>query len=284
LDGIIQGLYQAPKTTHVWEHKCTNEKKFKKMDNLKAEKGEKEALKLWDEVYYAQAVIYMYYMGFTRHYMTISTPGGREQTSCRTNANNKDAKLLIDKAKRIIESTEPLDKISDKPEFYLCGWCSFKQVCHHGAMPEINCRTCAHSTPEMDGDGRWSCALYKADIPVEFQRKGCERHIYNPNLLAYKAVDANQDENWIEYQKPNGAKFRNGDGYFSSEEIRTGDHSGLGDPGIEALKKPLGAAWLVPADTPDLIQATQQSTETSTINGIPSKYLATNASTLPPIK
>jgi hypothetical protein len=247
LDGVIRGILQAPKTPHVWEHKCTNEKKQAKLDQLKTEFGEKEALKKWDEVYYAQALIYMYYKELPRHYLTVSSPGGRTQTSCRTNASNKEAKLIVNKARRIITSPEPLERISEKPEFFQCKWCNFKAVCHGESLPAVNCRTCAHATPEMDGDGRWSCALYQGDIPTDFQRQGCTRHVYVPSLLApYKTIDASIDENWIEYEKPDGARFRNGDGYYSSEELRVCDHAMIGDKGIEALKKPSAPDWLMP--------------------------------------
>ena len=246
LDGVIQGILQAPKTTHVWEHKCTNEKKQAELDKLKAECGGKAALQKWDETYYGQALIYMHYMNLSRHYLTVSSPGGRKQTSCRTNASSKQASLLINKAKRIIQSPTPLEKLSDKPEYYQCKWCSFSSVCHGGKLPSINCRTCAHATPEMDDNGRWSCALYKGDIPEAFQRKGCPRHLYIPAFLPYKVVDASQEENWIEYEKPDGAKFRNGDGYYSSEELKICDHAILGDKGVEALKKPSTPDWLKP--------------------------------------
>ena len=75
LDGIIVGLYQSPKTPHVWEAKVCNEAKVRKLDKLKAEKGEKQALEAWDEVYFAQAQIYMGALKLTRHYLTAATPG-----------------------------------------------------------------------------------------------------------------------------------------------------------------------------------------------------------------
>ena len=84
LDGWILGLKAAPKTPHVWEHKSVNPTKFRKLKKLKDENGQKKSLELWDPVYYCQAQLYMGLTQMTRHYLTVTTPGGREMTSCRT--------------------------------------------------------------------------------------------------------------------------------------------------------------------------------------------------------
>ena len=245
MDGAIYGILQAPKSWSVWEHKCTNEKKQEKLAKLKAELGEKQALASWDAVYYAQAQVYMKYTGMKRHYLTCSSPGERDTVSVRTNYCAKDADATMDKALKIIQSPEPLQRVSEKPEYYLCGpkWCDYRDICHKQAIPDVNCRTCAHSTPEMDGDGRWSCARHKADIPVEWQRKGCDQHVFIPALLPFKAIDASEHEGWIEYEVVE-RRFKNGPGHYSSNEIKVTDQSLLGDQVVEALKKPSGEDWL----------------------------------------
>lgn len=174
LDGIIQGLLQAPKTPHVWEHKCVNEAKFKKLEKLKEEHGEKAALQKWDEIYYAQALVYMEYSGLSRHYLTVCTPGSREWTSCRTEADKAKAMELIAKAESIIEATEPPQRIGDAT-FYLCKFCSFFGICHEGEAVQKNCRTCKHSEPAEDGE--WVCSKFSDVIPRDFQRAGCDQWI-----------------------------------------------------------------------------------------------------------
>jgi hypothetical protein len=221
MDGCIQGLLQAPKRWHVWEGKATNEKKQSKLQKLKQEKGEKHALAEWDEVYYSQGVLYMHYSGMDRHYLTCDSPGGRTTVSVRTNANPAAAKALIEKARRIIQSPEPLAKISDRPDWYQCRWCDHHAVCHEGQIPQASCRTCAHATPEMQGDGRWSCARFDCDLPVDVQRQGdqCPAHVFIPALMPWPAVDADEAAGWIEYQKQDGTKFRNGPGGYASREL-----------------------------------------------------------------
>lgn len=130
MDGAILGLIQAPKTWHVWEGKCTNEKKFQKLASLKESLGEKSALKEWDETYYAQAILYMHFSGMDRHYLTVCTPGARDWISCRTEADPAFAIQSIEKARRILDARVPLAKISNDPAWFQCRFCDHKEQCH----------------------------------------------------------------------------------------------------------------------------------------------------------
>lgn len=126
-DGVIRGIPEAPKTWHMLEVKCT--KDFKKVERLVAKHGEKQALKEWNPGYYAQAVTYMWKAGLSRHLTIVSSPGGRDLLSIRTNQNHTYAKALMDKAKRIIESDTPPQRIGEST-YYLCKMCGFRNVCH----------------------------------------------------------------------------------------------------------------------------------------------------------
>lgn len=244
LDGIILGLLQAPKTPHVWEHKATNEKKQAKLAALKAEKGEKQALAEWDAVYYAQAQLYMHYQGLTRHYLTCDSPGSRATVSCRTDADPLAALRLIEKARRIITAAEPPARLSERPDWYQCAWCDHKAICHGGAIPAVSCRTCAHATPELDGDGRWSCARYGCDLSTDTQRQGaqCPGHVFVPALLFWRAADASEDQGWIDYDLGDGRTLRNGpSGYASRELAANAALCAADDPVLATLRTELGA-------------------------------------------
>lgn len=129
IDGVILGLLQAPKTPHVWENKAVNQKKFDLFRKMKNELGEKQTLKQWDRVYWAQAQIYMHYFKLDRHYTTVETPGGRDIESCRTEYDKGAAHGLIEKAKRIIRAQEPPERIGPATWFE-CKYCRFYEVCH----------------------------------------------------------------------------------------------------------------------------------------------------------
>ena len=77
-------------------------------------------------------------------------------------------------------------------------------------MPEVSCRSCLHSTPEKDGT--WSCSKDGGeDRCAADQLIACPDHLFIPALLRNhgEPVDASMEENWVEYQRKDGSKFRN---------------------------------------------------------------------------
>jgi hypothetical protein len=207
-DGVIAGLLQAPKTVHIWEHKAVNDDKLAKLEKLKAELGEKQALAKWDPVYYAQAVLYMHYSGLDRHYLTASSPGCRRTVSCRTEANPEMALRLIAKADRIIYGDRPPARLSNDPSWFECRWCSNLGICHEGMFADRNCRTCLWATPAAGGD--WRCGRFDYALSDDEQRRGCDDHRFIPELVPGEQIDAAEDAAWIEYRLRDGSTFIDG--------------------------------------------------------------------------
>lgn len=246
IDGALLGLMQANKTWHVWEHKSVNEKKFAAFGKAKLEKGELEALASWDKVYFAQAQCYMHYAGLDRHYLTVTTPGGRERASCRTHYDKQSAIELEVKALEIINANQPPNRISDNPSFYICKMCDAHAICHKAKAPDVNCRTCVHSKPITDGNGaEWQCKLKDIKLSMDIQLIGCEKHLYNPYLVGIgKPVGASPEENTITYETKSGQRFKNGapgPGVFASKEIQHMDESMIGDADLEWARRNLDA-------------------------------------------
>ena len=204
LDGVGLGFYEAPKTPHSIEMKTSSDKLFVKLA--------KEGVETAKPEHYAQMQIGMHLSGLTRCFYIAVNKNTDQLYSERVRYDEVAALKLLEKAKRIITAIEPPPKISERPDWYQCRFCNHYSLCHEQALPEANCRTCAHSTPELDGDQRWSCARYGCDLPVEVQRQGgeCPGHVFLPSMLPWQAVDASADEGWIEYLKPDGSIVRNG--------------------------------------------------------------------------
>jgi CRISPR/Cas system-associated exonuclease Cas4 (RecB family) len=212
MDGAILGILEAKKTWHVWEHKQVAEKKQSVLQKLK-EKDEKSALAAWDQIYYAQAILYMHFSGMTRHYLTCASPGGRHTISVRTEENPEAAIRLIAKAQVIINAPRPPERISEDPAWFECRFCDHRDVCHGDAVPEAHCRSCMFSTP-ID-DGKWNCAHGNAldDNPLPLldykaQCAGCPAHLYIPDLIHGAQTDAG--DGWVEYQMADGSTYRDG--------------------------------------------------------------------------
>lgn len=271
LDGIILGLYQAPKTPHVWEHKVCNETKWNKLVKLIQEHGEKAALLQWDAVYYAQAQIYMHQMDLTRHYLTVGTPGNRKLVSCRTEYRATDAKAILKKAEQIITSDRPPLKLSDDPTWYQCKLCDYHALCHGAALPAVNCRTCAHSTARLDEARPWTCELKQSAITGN--QAGCDHHAFHPDLLANhaEAIAADPKTGVITFRRnADGATWDNGINGLNSADWRAQAQQSQQPQGVAASPLPAERhePSLIEADTlaqlarewamePDTLQAGQ---------------------------
>jgi hypothetical protein len=200
-DGLLTGLLQDPETLYVWECKVINEAKYKKLISLKATKGEAEALKNWDYVYYAQAQVYMHFFEAKKHYLTAASPGVRDITSVVTEYNSGDAEKFIEKARRIIFSPRPAGKISSDPAWHECKYCTFHSLCHENEIPrQKSCRTCLHSSPLKTGG--WKCEWHNKELDTEAQLKGCDHHLFVPDIIPGEQI--NSGPNWVEYLMKDG--------------------------------------------------------------------------------
>lgn len=237
MDACAQGILEAPKTWHVCEFKTHNAKSFAKLTGEGVEKAKPE--------HAAQMQCYMRWSGMTRAFYLAVNKDTDELYSERLHYDELTGIKLIEKARRIITSTEPLVRISDRPDWWQCKLCNHYDICHQRKIPAVNCRTCAHATPELDSDGRWTCARYHCDLSVETQRQGaqCPSHLFIPALLPWAAVDAGEAEGWVEYETENGI-LRNGPGFYASRELAANVEmclAGIDDPVFQKLRNDMGA-------------------------------------------
>lgn len=131
VDGLIRGLIQAPKAWHVWECKAVGQKGFDDFKRTKLTRGDKAALKNWNEVYFVQAQLYMHYFEIDRHYMTVALAGGRDYDSCRTEYQREIALKYIERAEKIISMKRPPERIGGaRPDFFVCKMCSYSGQCY----------------------------------------------------------------------------------------------------------------------------------------------------------
>ena len=87
---------------------------------------------------------------------------------------------MIMKAEQIIMSQTAPARLSDNPTFHKCGYCHMKEVCHKGAVVEVNCRSCAFARPVENAE--WFCEVHNGNIPKDFIAKACP---------SYKAITQN---------------------------------------------------------------------------------------------
>ena len=196
LDGVIDGLPESSKP-HTLEVKTMSEKYFKTLSNL--------GLAQAKPIYWAQCQIGMHLSGIDRC-LFISVNKNTDEIYAERGRHDKAyCQMLLDKAGGIIFSDKPPSGISSDPAWFECKFCPYHAICHGDQMPELNCRTCAFSTPEKSGN--WSCARHKKTLDESDQYTGCGDHIYIPDLVKMPVHDAGDD--WIDYVNEEGKIVRN---------------------------------------------------------------------------
>lgn len=238
MDGAAVGIKEAPKTWHVLEFKTHNLKSF---DALAA-KGVKKA----KPEHWSQMQLYMGWSGMTRAFYLAACKNDDRLYSERVKFDQKAFDLLISKANEIVQAPSPPERVSEKPDFYLCRFCAFRDLCHGQQVADVTCRSCVHATPEMDSEGRWSCARWKhPSLTLSQQSEACDEHRFIPQLVPHsRVVEASEEHNWIRYETGEGISWRNGapeEMSFSSRELVALDPVLIGDQKLEEMRRELGA-------------------------------------------
>jgi len=216
MDSAILGLPEAPKTWHVGEFKTHNEKSFKDLAAKGVESSKPQ--------HYAQMQTYMGLTGMDRALYFAVCKNTDEIYTERVEFDPVAFAKIMDRAERVIKAAEPPLRCSNDPSWYICKMCDFHALCHGEEAPDINCRTCAHSTPVTDSDGgKWTCAQY-GEIGLLAQREShkCSTHRYIPILLERFGKQKDVVYGDVVYEHEHGT-FTNGQstaGALSSLEIK----------------------------------------------------------------
>ncbi|MBK9427232.1 MAG: oxidoreductase [Gammaproteobacteria bacterium] len=231
LDGVAIGLPEAPHKWHVLEFKTSGDKPFQSLIKTGVEKDKHQ--------HYSQMQIGMELAGIDRAMYIVINKNTDEIYTERVRHKPREAQRLLDRAARVIFSDAPLERVSDRPDWYQCRWCEARDVCHEGAPAEVNCRTCLHSTAERDGT--WSCARHSKTLSTQDQRTGCDRHLYRPDMIAQYGEPTDAGYDWVEY----GGWRNHCDGAaggkhgYTSSEVRAADRMPLPDD-VEAVRQRFG--------------------------------------------
>ena len=235
VDGIIEsGVPGATHTRHVAEFKTHSKKSFDELEkNGLASKP----------MHHAQMQVYMHGMGIARAlYVAVCKDDDRIYTE-RVRHDPALAAKHIERGQRIALSDRMPEPISADPSWYVCRFCPAHEFCHETKTTKhVNCRTCAHSTAMPDST--WHCARYDAsDIPVDYQREGCECHVLHPDLVPWPRKDGLDD--WTAIYVIDGRDTANGEGdahiYTSRELLANPKACSLNDEYVAELRQQFGA-------------------------------------------
>lgn len=203
LDSEILGLPEAPKTWHVGEIKSHNLKSFTAL--------KKDGVRTSKPLHYGQIQTYMHARGRDRGIYLAVCKDNDELYAERLHYDAEYCLRLLAKAERIIGANDPPAKLHEDPTAkmaFACGWCKHRGICHEGAWPRSNCRTCLYASPEQGGT--WSCARFSKPLSLDEQREGCPAHLFLPGLIPARQVDCDEDSETITYELADGRLWIDG--------------------------------------------------------------------------
>ena len=203
IDGEVRSLPVAPKTVHIVEFKSSNDKGFKELLTKGLQKGK--------PLHYAQCQMYMHGRSLTRALYVCVNKNDDDIFEQRVEYDATYCLRLLARAERIIKADDPPSRVSEKPTVPPCIWCKHKAVCHEGAWPLKNCRTCLHSTPITTSENAcWDCAKWQKPLTLAEQAAGCPSHLFIPSLVPGEQIDSDPDAETVTYRLANGETWVNG--------------------------------------------------------------------------
>jgi hypothetical protein len=212
IDGEVIGVIEAPHTVHIVECKSSNEKGFKEV--------QKQGVAKAKPLHYCQCQIYMHGRQLTRALYVCVNKNDDDLYIERIAYDQDYCERMLARAERIIKADDPPSKLHEdptKPAAYVCGFCKHKGVCHDGAFPRRNCRTCLFSTAITTGDqAGWDCGKWSMPLSLAQQEEGCGSHLFLPGLVPGEQVDAGDD--WVLYKLRDGTAWFNGQPEADSQE------------------------------------------------------------------
>lgn len=204
----------------IWEHKSSA--KWTDLNKAIAKYGEENALENWNRIYYCQAQLYMGYDDTKWHILTCASEGSRNESIVLTEFKPEVFKQVREKARIIITSDKPPQKLTENEFDYRCQYmCNAKDTCRKGKIPSPNCRNCAHITFIAEGsEPMASCAYHNnqviADQNALTQYYQCHR--FNPCFLKnYDVIKVDGAD--IIYMTKNNVEFANGASGYSSQML-----------------------------------------------------------------
>ena len=202
-DAIAQG-FQESKQWHVLEFKTANTKSFGTLM--------KSGVQTAKFQHYCQMQQYMKWAGLERAYYFCVCKDTDDIYGERIRLDNDLVNRLELKAERVVFADVPPFKICDSASDFRCRYCTHKSLCHERQLPEVNCRTCAYSSPERNGT--WVCMKDGHLLCSDEQKSSHVCHVFIPDFVPLEQTDASENDGTISY-----GEIVNGPGAILSMEL-----------------------------------------------------------------
>ncbi|MCO6407329.1 hypothetical protein [Hoeflea alexandrii] len=210
IDGIATGIKEAPKTPHLVVTAALNTQAYRRTV--------KDGVAVANPAHLAKAQLGMHLRDLTRAIYVCCDRNDGSVHAERIHYDAAHAMAILARAERIKFVQRAPVRIADDPDHYQCRGCEAHSVCHGGAFPPRNCRTCLHSGCVQNGE--WFCIRHDRELTTDDQRAGCPSHLYIPSLVTGDQIDADERAETVTYRLPDGREWVDGaDRNQSSPEL-----------------------------------------------------------------
>lgn len=190
-DGVGRGCPDLPPdTAFVSEFKTHGEKSFiklaGKLDEWRAYRKNRsgpfpgDGVRLAKYEHFVQMQTYMHKMGLAAALYMAVNKNTDDVYAEVVHLDTEFAEQFIARGEKLVAMDEAPKRINDSPGFWKCRFCGKRPLCHMGAKPELNCRTCRHV--QVLPGGSWGCALHRATLDKDRQKVGCTDYAVNPSM------------------------------------------------------------------------------------------------------
>lgn len=188
-DGVARGIPEMPETPVLTEFKTHGEKSFIKLAGkldewrlCRQRRGQftGEGVRTSKFEHFVQMQTYMHKMGLAAAIYFAVNKNTDDIYAEVVHLDSEFAEQFLNRGEQLVWTKEPPKRISESPGFWKCRFCDEHAVCHMGASPELNCRTCDHV--QVRAGGAWHCGLHDAPLDKERQANGCTDYAVNPSL------------------------------------------------------------------------------------------------------
>lgn len=159
--------FDLPAGIGLFEAKTYNDKRFKTLSTGGVLSTAPE--------YYNQMQIYMKAFGLAWALFLAVNKNDDTLYAEVIHYREEIAEAYFDRAAKIIEAKAPPKRITEDPSWFKCKMCDFREVCHKGATPQKNCRTCVFS--RATEGATFTCDRFCQVIPFEFEPQGCSEWV-----------------------------------------------------------------------------------------------------------
>lgn len=184
-DGVVTGVPDVddPNLALLSEYKTHGEKSFielvgpladyrKHLEDPHRHPFKGKGVRVGKPEHYVQMQVYMRKMGLTAAIYGAVCKNTDDLYMELVTLDIETSDAFLERGAKLVSMQEPPTRINESPGFFKCRFCDHRPVCHLGAKPAVNCRTCKFSKPIEEG--KWFCNMHQTEIDKQTQFAACQ--------------------------------------------------------------------------------------------------------------